>query len=43
MRPYLSVHRLLHHIGSGKGWRDLLLILFVVPALYLSYVWLKQI
>ena len=25
------------------GWRDLLLILFVVPAFYMSYVWLKQI
>ena len=24
------------------GWRDLLLILFVVPAFYVSYVWLKQ-
>jgi len=25
-----------------SGWRDLLLVLFVVPAFYLSYVWLKQ-
>jgi hypothetical protein len=24
------------------GWRDVLLVVFVVPALYLSYVWLKQ-
>ncbi len=25
-----------------SGWRDSLLILFVVPAFYVSYVWLKQ-
>lgn len=23
-------------------WRDVLLVLFVVPAFYLTYVWLKQ-
>ena len=28
--------------GVCAGWRDLLLILFVVPAFYVSYVWLKQ-
>jgi hypothetical protein len=28
--------------GVFAGWRDLLLILFVVTAFYLSYVWLKQ-
>ena len=28
--------------GVFAGWRDLLLILFVVPAFYVSYVWLKQ-
>lgn len=25
------------------GWRNLLLVLCVVPAFYVSYVWLKQI
>jgi hypothetical protein len=25
------------------GWRYLLLALFVVPAFYVSYVWLKQV
>ena len=25
-----------------QRWRDLLFILFVVPAFYMSYVWLKQ-
>jgi hypothetical protein len=24
------------------GWRDLLVVLFVVPAFYVSYVWPKQ-
>jgi len=24
------------------AWRDLLVVLFVVPAFYVSYVWLKQ-
>jgi hypothetical protein len=24
------------------GWRDLLLVLFVAPAFYVSYLWLKQ-
>lgn len=24
------------------GWRDLLMVLFVAPAFYVSYVWLKQ-
>jgi hypothetical protein len=24
-------------------WRDMLLVLFVVPAFYLTYLWLKQI
>ncbi|HWU38634.1 MAG TPA: hypothetical protein VN203_13380 [Candidatus Acidoferrum sp.] len=24
------------------GWRNLLLVLFVVPAFYVSYVWMKQ-
>jgi len=28
--------------GVFAGWRDLFLILFVVTAFYLSYVWLKQ-
>jgi hypothetical protein len=28
--------------GVFAGWRDLLLILFAVPAFYVSYVWLKQ-
>jgi hypothetical protein len=28
--------------GVFAGWRDLLLILFLVPAVYVSYVWLKQ-
>jgi hypothetical protein len=28
--------------GVFAGWRDLLLILFVVTAFYVSYVWLKQ-
>ncbi len=26
-----------------SGWRNLLLVLFVVPAFHVSYVWLKQI
>ena len=35
-------------IGSSwpevfTGWRNLLWVLFVVPAFYVSYVWLKQI
>jgi hypothetical protein len=25
------------------GWRDVLWVLFVVPAFYVSYVWLNQI
>ncbi len=29
--------------GVFSGWRYSLLILFVVPAFYVSYVWLKQI
>ena len=24
------------------AWRDLLVVLFVVPAFYMSYIWLKQ-
>jgi hypothetical protein len=28
--------------GVFMGWRDLLVVLFVAPAFYLSYVWLKQ-
>jgi len=28
--------------GVFVGWRDLLLVLFVVPAFYVSYVWLTQ-
>lgn len=24
------------------GWRDLLAVLFVAPAFYVSYLWLKQ-
>jgi hypothetical protein len=24
------------------GWRDVLLVLFVVPASYVTYVWFKQ-
>ncbi len=24
------------------GWRDLLLVFFVAPAFYVTYVWLKQ-
>ena len=28
--------------GVFLGWRDLLVVLFVVPAFYVSYVWLKQ-
>ncbi len=24
------------------GWRDVLLVLFAVPAFFVSYVWLKQ-
>ncbi len=25
------------------GWREMLLVLFVVPAFYVTYVWVKQI
>jgi len=28
--------------GVFVGWRDLLAVLFVVPAFYVSYLWLKQ-
>ena len=28
--------------GVFVGWRGLLVVLFVVPAFYVSYVWLKQ-
>jgi hypothetical protein len=28
--------------GLFVGWRDLLLVLFVVPAFYVTYVWLTQ-
>jgi hypothetical protein len=28
--------------GIFAGWREVLLVLFVVPAFYVSYVWLKQ-
>ena len=28
--------------GVFMGWRDRLVVLFVAPAFYLSYVWLKQ-
>jgi len=28
--------------GAFVAWRDLLLVLFVVPAFYMSYLWLKQ-
>jgi hypothetical protein len=28
--------------GAFAGWREVLLVLFVVPAFYLSYVALKQ-
>ena len=28
--------------GAFAGWRALLMALFVVPAFYVSYVWLKQ-
>lgn len=28
--------------GVFVGWRDLLMVVFVVPAVYVSYVWMKQ-
>ncbi len=28
--------------GAFVGWRDLLLVLFVVPAFYITYVWFSQ-
>jgi hypothetical protein len=28
--------------GVFVGWRDLLVVVFVVPAFYVSYLWLKQ-
>ena len=28
--------------GLFVGWRELLLVVFVVPAFYVSYVWMKQ-
>jgi hypothetical protein len=28
--------------GVFAGWRELLLVLFVVPAFYLTYVWSRQ-
>ncbi|MFI5341278.1 MAG: hypothetical protein ACHQ7N_15750 [Candidatus Methylomirabilales bacterium] len=28
--------------GVLAAWRDLLVVLFVGPAFYMSYVWLKQ-
>jgi len=28
--------------GVFVGWRALLLVLFVVPAFYLTYVWFRQ-
>jgi hypothetical protein len=28
--------------GVFAGWREVLLVLFVVPAFYVTYVWLKQ-
>ncbi len=28
--------------GLFAGWRELLLVLFVVPAFYVSYVWIEQ-
>ena len=28
--------------GVVAGWREVLLVLFVVPAFYVSYVWLNQ-
>ncbi len=28
--------------GVFAGWRSLLLVLFVAPAFYVSYLWVKQ-
>ena len=28
--------------GVFEGWRDLLVVLFVIPAFYVSHLWLKQ-
>ena len=28
--------------GVFAGWRELLLVVFVVPAFYLTYVWFRQ-
>ena len=28
--------------GLFVGWRDLLMVLFVVPAFYVTYLWFRQ-
>lgn len=28
--------------GAFAGWREVLLVLFAVPAFYVGYVWVKQ-